>query len=68
MSGSSGSTGSFSTGPAAGKSIRYKRNSKPAYKRTTDEMKESVMNEVEDRMPAKVNPDMAKKMTAMLKK
>jgi len=68
MTGMSGSTGSASTGPAAMKSIRYKRNSKPAYKRTSKEMKDSVINEVEDRMPAKVDPDMAKKMVDMLKK
>ena len=70
MTGMSGSTGSASTGPAAaaGKSIRYKRNFKPWHKRSIAEMQDTAVKEVEDRMPVKVNPDMTKKMTDMLKK
>jgi hypothetical protein len=50
--GGTGATGSASTGPAAQKlrSVRYQRIKKPAYKQTKEEVRDSIANELNDRV------------------
>lgn len=45
--GGTGATGSASTGPA---SVRYQRKKQPAYKQTKEQLKESITNELVDRV------------------
>lgn len=50
--GSTGATGSASTGPASQKlrAVRYKRAKKPAYKQTKEALRDSITDELTDRV------------------
>lgn len=50
--GSTGATGSASTGPASKKlrSVRYQRKNQPAYKQTKEQLRDSISNDLADRV------------------